>query len=106
MVVERMSVVWDETGPWNAIKQASGSLIVAALCFWVMQHPVVRHWAFVFPETVLLILAFVLLLGRYSGYRLSEIWRFRHLIRESNQVSKSKPIPAAVTGDNTCSGAP
>ncbi len=83
MVVERMSVVWDETGPINAIKQASGSVLVAALCFWVMQHPMVRHWAFVFPETILIVLAFVLLLGRYSGYRLSEIWRFRHLIRES-----------------------
>lgn len=105
MVVERMSVVWDETGPWNAIKQASGSLIVAALCFWVMQNPVVRHWAFVFPETVLLILAFVLLLGRYSGYRLSEIWRFRHLIRESNQASRSTP-PVTATGENTSSGAP
>jgi len=83
MVVERMSVVWDETGPTNAIKQAAGSLLVASLCFWVMQHPLVQHWGFVFPETVLIVLACVLLLGRYSGYRLSEIWRFRHLIRES-----------------------
>lgn len=105
MVVERMSVVWDETGPWSAIKQASGSLLVATLCFWVMQNPLVRHWAFVFPETILLVLAFVLLLGRYSGYRLSEIWRFRHLIRESNQPPRVQPSPVVV-GDKSNPGEP
>lgn len=89
MVVERMSVVWDESGPTNAFKQACGSLVVAAMCFGVMQHPLVRHWAFVFPETILIALAVVLLLGRYSGYRLSEIWRFRHLISDSKQKSES-----------------
>ncbi|HBF08822.1 MAG: inactive transglutaminase family protein [Pseudomonadota bacterium] len=82
MVVERMSVVWDETGPKNAFKNALGSLFVAAICFWVMQHPLIRHWFFVYPETVLTVLACVLMLGRYSGYRLSEIWRFRHLIKQ------------------------
>jgi len=91
MVVERMSVVWDETGPFNAIRQAAGSLFVASLCYWAMQDPYVRHWAFVFPETVLTVLAIVLLLGKYSGYRLLELWRFRHLI------SMSQPTMAGQT---------
>jgi hypothetical protein len=35
----------------------------------------------VFPELLVVVLAGTLLLGRYSGYRLSELWRFRVLAR-------------------------
>jgi hypothetical protein len=31
----------------------------------------------VFPELLLIVLAVTLLLGRYTGYRLTELWRFR-----------------------------
>jgi hypothetical protein len=37
----------------------------------------VQHLAFVFPELLLVVLAAMLLLGRYTGYRLSELVRFR-----------------------------
>jgi len=39
----------------------------------------VEYMVFVFPETLLLILAATLLLGRYSGYRLLELVRFKAL---------------------------
>jgi hypothetical protein len=32
-----------------------------------------------YPETHLLTIALLVLLGRYSGYRLTELWRFRDL---------------------------
>jgi len=35
----------------------------------------------VFPELLLAVLAVTLLLGRYSGYRLTELYRFRVLAR-------------------------
>jgi len=35
----------------------------------------------VFPELLLVVLAATLLLGRYTGYRLFELWRFRELAR-------------------------
>jgi hypothetical protein len=38
---------------------------------------------FVFPELLLAILALTLLLGRYTGYRLTELWRFRETLRKS-----------------------
>jgi hypothetical protein len=41
-----------------------------------------QHLFFVFPELLLLLLAGTLLLGRYSGYRLVELWRFRALLKE------------------------
>jgi hypothetical protein len=79
MTIERMSIVWEERGPMEAIQQGVGSLLVAALCYTVMENAVLKHLFFVFPELLLCVLAFTLLLGRYSGYRLLELFRFRAL---------------------------
>ncbi len=79
MTIERMTIVWDERGAQEAFKQAFGSLVVSVLCYLVMNLPIVQHLVFVFPETLLLVLAGTLLLGRYSGYRLLELPRFRVL---------------------------
>jgi hypothetical protein len=32
---------------------------------------------FVFPESLLIVLALTLLIGRYTGYRVTELFRFR-----------------------------
>ena len=82
MTVERMSLVWEEMGPLEALQQGFGSLLVAALAFALMSDSVLRHMVFVFPELLLLVLAANLLLGRYTGYRLTELWRFRAALRQ------------------------
>jgi hypothetical protein len=79
MTIERMSIVWEERGPTEAIQQGLGSLAVAALCFSVMDVEILKHLLFVFPELLLWLLAITLLLGRYSGYRLLELLRFKTL---------------------------
>lgn len=83
MTIERISVTWDERGASQAMREAFGTLAVAALAHLVMSWPPIEHVVFVFPEVLLLLLAVTLLLGRYSGYRLSELFRFRNLARES-----------------------
>ena len=35
-----------------------------------------------YPETIGLVMACQLLLGRYTGYRLSELFRFRDFVKE------------------------
>ena len=79
IAIERMSIVWEEVGPAEAIQQGLGTLVVAALAYLVMSLSHVEYLVFVFPEILLLLLAAVLLLGRYSGYRLLEFVRFRAL---------------------------
>ena len=79
IAIERMSIVWEEVGPAEAIKQGLGTLIVAALAYQVMSLDQVEYMVFVFPEILLVVLAAILLLGRYSGYRLLELVRFRAL---------------------------
>ncbi len=77
MTIERMSLVWEEHGPAEALQQGAGSLFVAALGYMVMTHEGLEHLMFVFPEALLIVLGIILLLGRYTGYRLSELLRFR-----------------------------
>ena len=79
MTIERMSVVWDERGPAASLKEGLGSLVVAVLSFLVMSNTAVEHLVFVFPELIFVLLAATVLLGRYSGYRLNELARFRVL---------------------------
>jgi hypothetical protein len=83
MTIERLCVVWEERGPSDALKQGLGSLAVASLAYVAMNIDYLRHLFFIFPELILLILAAIILLGRYSGYRLMELRRFKVLATEN-----------------------
>ena len=81
--VERMSILWEEEGAGEALIQGFGSLLVAISAYLVMDLSVVRHLSFNYPELHLCVLAAILLLGRYTGYRLLELRRFRPLADRS-----------------------
>lgn len=88
MTIERMSLVWEESGASEALKQGGGSLLVASLGYLVMSSETLNYQIFVFPELLLVMLAACLLAGRYTGYRLLEYWRFRALAME--QIAKDR----------------
>jgi len=79
MTIERMSVVWEERGPADAMRAGVGSVVVAVVAYLLMGMDWLEHLIFTFPELLLLVLAMVILAGRYTGYRLSELKRFRAL---------------------------
>jgi hypothetical protein len=81
MTIERMSVMWEEQGAGDAIKAGIGSLVVATIAYLAMEMRWLEHLIFTFPELLLLVLAIVILLGRYTGYRLTEIRRFKVLAK-------------------------
>lgn len=82
MTIERMSVTWDEAGAREAIMQGLGSLAMAVICYLVIFQPIVGHYAFVFPELLMVALALMLLIGSYNGYKLTEYFRFRALQKQ------------------------
>lgn len=59
--------------------QVGGSLLVAIVAYFAMDNSYVRHLTFTFPELLLVLLSIVILIGRYTGYRLSELVRFAPL---------------------------
>jgi hypothetical protein len=87
MTIERMSLVWEERGASEAMMQGAGSLVVACIGYLVMTNGLVSHFLFVFPETLLLVLAVSLLMGRYTGYRLTELFRFKAAIKDGGAGS-------------------
>jgi len=89
MTIERMSIVWDELGAFEAVKQGIGTVLAAVLAYLIMTFRYVEHLMFVFPELLLVLLAATLLLGRYSGYRLLELRRFKVLVEEVGREGKS-----------------
>ncbi|HEX5693940.1 MAG TPA: 7TM domain-containing protein, partial [Arenimonas sp.] len=86
-----MSVAWDERGAGTAIREGIGTLVVAAVAYVVMSWKPLEHLVFVYPELLLVLFAMALMLGRYSGYRLNELFRFRALARDPDPIA---PAPA------------
>ena len=77
--IERMSILWEEEGSKEVFVQGFGSLFVAVLAYLCMDNDFIRHWAFNFLGVHAFIMAGVLAMGQYTGYRLSELKRFRPL---------------------------
>jgi len=74
--VERMSILWEEEGAREVLTQGVGSLFVAICAYLLMSMPLVRHLTFNFPELHLVVLGLILLMGQYTGYKLTELRRF------------------------------
>ncbi|PFG53771.1 uncharacterized protein with transglutaminase domain [Marinobacter sp. LV10R520-4] len=74
--IERMSILWEEEGAREVMRQGSGSLFVAICAYLLMSAPLAGHLTFNFPELHLVILGLILLMGNYTGYKLSELRRF------------------------------
>ena len=79
LVIERMSIVWEERGAATSIREGLGSLLMAALAYSVISMDVLEYWVTVFPEVNLMVLGLIVALGRYTGFRLTELIRFRQL---------------------------
>ncbi len=79
MTIERMSITWEESGGQTALIQGLGSLLVACLGYLVMTNQHLNYLMFAFPEFLIVILGICIWMGRYTGYRVSELFRFREI---------------------------
>ena len=79
--IERMSVLWEEEGGHEVFIQGGGSLITASLAYVVMSNKLVADTIFLYPELLLVVLAIIISIGSYSGYRLSDLRRFSAMDR-------------------------
>ena len=86
MTIERMSITWEESGAKTALTQGIGSLVVACIGYLVMTNEQLNYLMFVFPELLFVLLSISLLAGRYTGYRLTELRRFRDVTTEMSKA--------------------
>jgi len=81
MTIERLSITWEERGANFAMKVAIGTLITASIAYMVMGYQPLSYLVFTFPAILLLLIAFMLVMGRYRGYRLLELFRFKAMLK-------------------------
>ena len=77
--IERLSILWEEEGPRDVLVQGGGSMLVAIAAYLLMKARFVQHLTFNFPELNLVLLALILAMGQYTGYKLTELHRFAAL---------------------------
>lgn len=82
MTIERLSITWEERGASHAMKVAIGTLFAASLAHLIMSVPELTYFVFTFPAVLLILVGFMLAMGRYRGYRLTELMRFKAFIKE------------------------
>ena len=81
MTIERLSITWEERGAGHAMKVAVGTLFAASLAHLIMSIPELVYFIFTFPAVLLILVGFMLAMGRYRGYRLTELMRFKAFLK-------------------------
>ncbi len=81
MTIERLSITWEERGASHAMKVAVGTLFAASLAHLLMTVPQLVYFVFTFPAILLIMVGFMLAMGRYRGYRLTELLRFKAFVK-------------------------
>lgn len=84
-IIERASIIWEEEGFKNALNEVLSTVLVALVTYFVIVNQVVRHIMFTFNELNFVILFVVMLLGTYTGYRLTELKRFAPLKKQKDR---------------------
>ncbi|MFQ5961121.1 MAG: UUP1 family membrane protein [Candidatus Methylomirabilales bacterium] len=83
MAIERFVIVLEEAGAREAFMTAAGTAAVSSIAYVLIQWEPLQLTFFVYPELISAVAAMQLLLGRYTGFRLSELVRFRAVRRPS-----------------------
>ncbi len=79
MTIERFHISSEEDGLRCALKILAGTFVVAFCSFMVLRLEGLGRLALSFPEGEFFVIAALILIGRYAGYRLTELWRFRDI---------------------------
>ena len=80
MTIERFYVTVEQDDLRFALRLLGGTLLVAFCCYIVLGWEEVGRMILIHPEVHLITVAVLIMIGRYTGYRLTELWRFRDLV--------------------------
>jgi hypothetical protein len=87
LTVESFFMKVVETGRAQALWMLAQTMLVATLAYVTMSSFALQSVVFVFPEVLLAVIAASLVVGRWTGMRLSEYFRFR-LLWADEQVNR------------------
>ncbi|QEG33316.1 7TM domain-containing protein [Bythopirellula goksoeyrii] len=80
-LIERYFVTTEEDGMAFAMQLVVGTAVVAACCYLILGWKQIGALLLIYPELHFFTIAAFIWIGRYSGYRLVELWRFRDMVK-------------------------
>lgn len=80
ITAERFALIEAEQGLRKSLTITGVTLLVISACYWVMDSLFLQSAIIAFPELLLSIIAVNLWLGKWTGLRVTELFRFRRLI--------------------------
>ncbi len=79
MAIERFFVAVEESGAREGFRLAAGSAAVSVITYKIISWEPLQLTFFIYPELLAAVMAGQVLIGRYTGLRLAELFRFRSL---------------------------
>ena len=89
-MIERLWTLGEEDNARASFFTLVNTLAISACIALVIGRPFVSRHLLRYPETTGLILASQLLLGRYTGFRLTELYRFREIMNSPQTTQRSQ----------------
>ncbi len=85
-IIERLSIQLAEEGVLSTLKTLLGTLVIVVLIHSLYFISPLEMFMFTNPELLLTVIGFLILIGKYKGYRLSEFIRFRDLVKQKKKL--------------------
>lgn len=80
MLIERFSITLAEEGLRSAAIRGGSSIALAVALYPLFTNPTIEHFMFSFPEWILVVMGILIWLGGYTGYRITDVLRFRRAV--------------------------
>ena len=88
LLTEKFVSVQIERGSKTAIILVVETLFLSMACYWLANWPTLRTLILAYPEFILLTIVLNLFIGRWTGLRLLEYYRFRKVIKNVELAEK------------------
>lgn len=83
IMVEKFIAVQIEKGGTTAVLLSLETILVSVICYWIVNWEWFKTLILSYPELVLLTIVINIVLGKWTGLRLSEYFRFKSLLKKS-----------------------
>ena len=85
-VAEKLLALSSERDWHGLLVRVVGSGFTIALCYFFIESVYLRSLFALYPEALVIVLALQIYIGRWNGIRLSELFRFRDLLKKGEPV--------------------
>ncbi|NIS60858.1 MAG: hypothetical protein GTO13_09205 [Proteobacteria bacterium] len=99
MTIERLSIILMERGAREALKVSLGTLLVSTCGYLMMSWVSIQDFFFTFPEILFALIGIQILMGRYTGYRLMECFRFHSFIEGDKREQLIPPSSPDISSE-------